>query len=146
MAGLKGFLPSPPKVILAMAMATKAPMTTIHQGIVEGRLKASSTPVTTADQLEIVSGPRTRKRWMRNSKATHEATESAVTRSTSRPKTTVETTSAGISARTTSRMIDAVDCGDCTCGAGATVSLFIILMVFCQFTFWPRRHVRGCVP
>ena len=27
MAGLKGFLPSPPKVILAMAMATKAPMT-----------------------------------------------------------------------------------------------------------------------
>ena len=37
---------------------------------------------------------------------------------------------AGISAITTSRMILAVDCEVCTCGAGATTSLFAIIS-FC---------------
>ena len=43
-----------------MAMATKAPISTIHQGIDAGRLKASNTPVTTADQLPMVEAPRTK--------------------------------------------------------------------------------------
>ena len=43
-----------------MAIATNAPITTIHQGIDAGRLKASSTPVTAADQLVTVTAPRTR--------------------------------------------------------------------------------------
>ena len=109
-----------------MAMATKAPMTTIHQGIDAGRLKASNTPVTTADQLQSVSGPRTTYFWIRNSNATQLTTESAVTHNALQPNTTVETTSAGISAITTSRMIEAVDRSVCTCGAGATISLFAI--------------------
>ena len=130
-----------------MAMATKAPITTIHQGIEAGRLKASSTPVTAADPLETVSGPRTRKRWIRYSNATHAATERATTRSTSMPKTTVETTSAGISATMTSRMIEAVDCADCTCGAGATISLLAIdYPDFFVITSWPPRRVRGSAP
>ena len=113
-----------------MAMATNAPITTIHQGIDAGRLKASSTPVTTADQFPMVSEPPTRNRWIRYSNNTQHATLSAVTRSTSTPNTTIETTSAGISAITTSRMILAVDCEVCTCGAGATTSLFAIIS-FC---------------
>ncbi len=111
-------------------MATKAPMTTIHQGIDAGRLKASRTPVTTADQLPTVGLPPTRKRWIRYSNPTHESTERAVTQSTLHPKTTVETISAGMSAMTTSRMIRPVDCMVCTCGAGATISLLAIVFVF----------------
>ena len=38
----------------------------------------------------------------------------------------IRDSSAGISAITTSRMIRAVDCEVCTCGAGATTSLFAI--------------------
>ena len=48
-AGLKRLFPKPPKDILAIPIATIEPMTTIHIGRLEGRLKASSMPVTTAE-------------------------------------------------------------------------------------------------
>ena len=89
-----------------MAMATKAPITTIHHGIDAGRLKASSTPVTTAERFPTVGAPR--------------STDSAVTPSTLQPKSSAETTSAGSSAITTSRMIFVVDSALWTCGDGAT--------------------------
>ena len=50
-AGLNGLWPKPPKVILATPIATAAPMTIIHHGIFDGKLKANRTPVTTADRL-----------------------------------------------------------------------------------------------
>ena len=57
MAGLKGFLPKPPKAILATPMATRAPMTTIHiMSTVAGTLKANSKPVTTAEPSQMVLG------------------------------------------------------------------------------------------
>lgn len=43
-----------------MAIDTKAPITTIHQGSDAGRLKASRTPVTTADRSLTVQGPLSR--------------------------------------------------------------------------------------
>ena len=57
----------------------------------------------------------------------------AVTRSTSAPKTRAETTSAGIRAITTSRMIREVDCAVCTWGAGDTMSLFAIFESFFNY-------------
>lgn len=103
-----------------MAIATKAPMTTIHHGIDAGRLKASSRPVTTAERFPTVGAPRSMKRWIRYSNATQHATDSAVTLSTLQPKSSAETTSAGNSATITSRMIFVVDSALWTCGDGAT--------------------------
>jgi Na+-translocating ferredoxin:NAD+ oxidoreductase subunit E len=48
-AGLKGLLPKPPKVILPMPMATKAPMMIIHIGKLLGRFMPRSNPVTIAE-------------------------------------------------------------------------------------------------
>ncbi len=95
-------------------MATRAPITTIHHGMVTGRLNASSTPVTAAERLFTVSGPRTRKRWIRYSNATQLVTASAVTQSAFAPNTHTDTASAGSSASNTSRMIERVDCRACT--------------------------------
>lgn len=103
-----------------MAMATKAPITTIHHGIDAGRLKASSTPVTTAERFPTVGAPRSMNRWIRYSNTTQHTTDSAVTPSTLQPKSSAETTSAGSSAITTSRMIFVVDSALWTCGDGAT--------------------------
>jgi len=55
-AGLKGLLPSPPKVIFAIAIETKHPITIIKIGIFDGRLNARSNPVTTADPSVIDTG------------------------------------------------------------------------------------------
>ena len=106
-----------------MPMATKAPMRTIHHGMVAGRLKASSTPVTTADQLPTVVAPRTMNRWIRYSDTTQAHTDSAVMKSTFAPNTTAETTNAGSRAMTTSRMMHAVERSDCTWGEGAMINL-----------------------
>ena len=56
MAGLKGFWPIPPKVILATPMDTSAPMNTTHHGVVLGKFIASKRPVTTADKSPMVLG------------------------------------------------------------------------------------------
>lgn len=48
-AGLNGLQPRPPNDILPTPIATSAPMTIIQTGSVLGRLKPSSTPVTTAE-------------------------------------------------------------------------------------------------
>ena len=47
-AGLKGFCPSPPKVILPTPMAMRAPMIIIHTGKLPGRLNPNRIPVRTA--------------------------------------------------------------------------------------------------
>ena len=52
-AGLNIFLPIPPYTILDKIMAIKQPTSTIHSGIVAGRLKAKSKPVTTADKSQV---------------------------------------------------------------------------------------------
>ena len=56
MAGLAKLRPMPPNSSLTMTMDTKAPTTGIHRGMVEGTLKASSSPVTTADRSWMESG------------------------------------------------------------------------------------------
>ncbi len=53
-AGLKIFLPKPPNAILAMPIATKAPISIIQAGIELGRLKASRMPVIIAEPSRMV--------------------------------------------------------------------------------------------
>ncbi len=48
-AGLKGLFPNPPKLIFPMPIATSAPITTIHQGRLLGKLNARSSPVSIAE-------------------------------------------------------------------------------------------------
>ena len=54
-AGLKILQPRPPKAILAMPMANTAPATTVHHGSDDGRLRASSRPVSAAEVLGSAS-------------------------------------------------------------------------------------------
>ncbi len=44
--------PNPPKLILPMPIATRAPITIIQTGKFEGTLKASNTPVIKAETVE----------------------------------------------------------------------------------------------
>lgn len=55
-AGLKMLQPRPPNAILAMAMANTAPAAVIHHGSDAGRLRASRTPVRSAEQSPSVDG------------------------------------------------------------------------------------------
>ena len=128
-AGLKGLRPRPPKVILATPIATSDPITTIHHGIDDGRLNASSRPVTAAERFDTVHSPWKRNFWIRNSITTQLTTAMADTVSTSTPCTHVDTANAGSIAMSTSRMIERVDCALCTCGDGATKNLFAMIFI-----------------
>ncbi len=57
-AGLKTFLPSPPKSSLARATAMNEPMATTHRGVVGGSRKAKSSPVTMALMSDRVTSRR----------------------------------------------------------------------------------------
>ena len=78
MAGLKMFCPMPPKVILATAMATTAPMNTTHRGQVGGRFMASRIPVTMADRSPVVEAFLRRYLVIAHSSTTQEATLNAI--------------------------------------------------------------------
>ena len=86
-AGLKRLQPSPPKVIFTTPIANKAPITTIHNGMLAGRLNASNKPVRMAEPSVTVGRPsRSRYLPMTHSKNTHDATDTAVTAMAPRPK------------------------------------------------------------
>ena len=50
------FCPIPPNSIFTIMIANTLPMAAIHQGIDDGRLRASNSPVTTALKSPIVTG------------------------------------------------------------------------------------------
>ena len=85
-AGLKRLFPKPPKDILAIPIATIDPMTTIHIGRVEGRLKASSNPVSMAEPLPIVGYSFSKYFWIRYSTMTQESIDERVTMKAPIPK------------------------------------------------------------
>ena len=84
-AGLKGLFPNPPKVIFPIPIATRLPIIIIHQGVFDGRLNASSNPVTTAEQSVILIPVLRIYFCITNSKRTHDVTETAVTITTPMP-------------------------------------------------------------
>ena len=85
-AGLNGLWPKPPKGIFAMPMATSAPITMIQIGRLEGTLKASNKPVTTAEPSLTLGFWCSMKRWMRYSNSTQHPMETAVRTMTGSPK------------------------------------------------------------
>ena len=78
-AGLKRLLPSPPKAILVMPIATNEPIMTIHIGRLEGRLNPSSSPVSMAEPSPMVGFSFSRNFCMRYSTTIHESIEVRVT-------------------------------------------------------------------
>ena len=72
-AGLNKFCPNPPKVIFATPIATNAPITTIHQGKLLGKLNASNKPVNTADKSQMVDFCFNRYLVISHSNSTHAA-------------------------------------------------------------------------
>ena len=85
MAGLNMFCPRPPKDILAMPMATTAPMTTTHQGVLQGRFIASSRPVTSAEEPLNSSGRFIRNFAMSHSRPTQATALTARTSNSDQP-------------------------------------------------------------
>ena len=77
-AGLKMFCPKPPKLIFATPIATKAPMITIHQGKLLGKLNANNRPVNTAERSPIVDFCFNRYYAISHSNSTQAATLIAV--------------------------------------------------------------------
>ncbi len=101
-AGLNGLLPNPPKDIFATPIAKSAPNTIIQIGRLEGKLKASNTPVIIADPSAIVERSFfINKVVITHSKKTQAATDVAVTIKAPNPKKTNDTMKAGISAIST---------------------------------------------
>ena len=85
-----------------------------------------------------VSGPRSRKRCIRYSNTTQQATDVHVTNNTLNPNTHVDTASAGSSAITTSSISRDVVCCPWTCGEGETIKFLSISISFLFFSTEPR--------
>ena len=119
MAGFAKFLPMPPKSALVTITATKSPITSMYSEIVDGTLKARSTPVTAAERSPAVLGS-LKSLHHRYSKPTHAMIETATTMRASRPKKMREAAKAGANAMRTLRMTDCVVSGLTICGAGSS--------------------------
>ena len=115
MAGFAKLRPMPPNSSFTTTMATNEPITAMYSGMVEGRLKASSKPVTTADRSPAVWGV-LRSRHHRYSNSTQAAVVTAVTSSARQPNITNEAISVGTSAITTFSMTFCVVMPSNTCG------------------------------
>ena len=101
-AGLNRLHPKPPKDIFTTPMANSAPRITIHTGKLEGKLKASNTPVMMAEpSLMVVSVRFIRYFPMTHSKNTQEATETNVTMKAPTPKKYNDVRKAGTNATST---------------------------------------------
>ena len=120
-AGLTKLWPSPPNICLATTMAATPPRAACHKGMVAGRLKASSSPVTTADKSPTVWG-RFMTRRLKNSAATQEPTDTAMTAAARHPNSQTEAAAAGIRAMITSSMMLGVSMPQCRWGDDTTVN------------------------
>ena len=85
-AGLKGLLPNPPKLILPTPIANIAPSITSNGDRFDGRLKASSTPVTNADRSGNVLPFFKTNLLIINSVAMHDITDIRVSVNAGMPK------------------------------------------------------------
>ena len=107
MAGFAKFWPMPPKRFFTITMANREPTTAIQIGKVEGRLKASRMPVTTALRSPMVWGF-LQAILNRYSPTTQVITQVAMRISDLMPKITTEATAAGSRAMITSRIREEV--------------------------------------
>ena len=131
MAGFTMFCPKPPKVILQTPIAKIAPITTIHNGKLEGRLNAKISPVTMADPSLTVVWTLKMNFWIRNSTATQATTDVRMTDNAATPKNQSEVAKTGTSAMATPYMLRLTESPEWTWGEGAMVNLFIYLLLLC---------------
>jgi len=136
MAGLKIFIPKPPKTILPMPMATKDPMHPTYQGAVAGRDSPRISPVTPADKSVTLIGFDL-IRVKINSAARQVVTQISNCMAANHLKNQMAAITVGLKAMITSRIITRVVmpilniCGDgATCIAGLDG-----LMSFFKFSF-----------
>ena len=99
-AGLAKLYPRPPNSCLVMTMATNAPTTAIHSGILTGMLSARMMPVTTAERSPAVLGLCSSTSY-RYSNATQAKAVTATSSSARRPKISAEASTQGSRAMTT---------------------------------------------
>lgn len=99
-------------------------MEACHRGIVEGIFSARSRPVTAEERSPIVCSLR-QITLNTNSAATAEITQARITNRLLIPKMMTEATAAGISAISTSSMMERVVRGVYMCGEEVTVKLLI---------------------
>lgn len=125
-AGLKMFLPKPPKDIFPIPMAANAPIAKIHAGRLDGTLKASNTPVMMADPSFIVGSIFNKNLEMKYSNSTQNTMEANVNISALSPNTYNDNKNAGISAISTPYMFFGMLSPLCMCGEGDTINLFSI--------------------
>lgn len=125
-AGLKMFLPKPPKDIFPMPMAANAPIARIHIGRFDGTLNASSTPVMMADPSLIVGSFFNMNLEIKYSNTTQNNMEANVNISASSLNTYSDNKNAGISAISTPYMFFGMLSPLCMCGEGDTINLFSI--------------------
>ncbi len=118
-AGLAKLCPSPPNNCFTTTMEMNAPMVAIHSGKAGGKLKARIRPVTTAEKSPTGSGF-LRTRHHKSSKQTQAATVTPHSSSTRAPKMTVEATSVGSKATTTTSITRRVEFLLSRCGEGET--------------------------
>ena len=133
-AGFAKFFPIPPNSIFTTTIATKQPTIAIQNGNVDGRLKASNIPVTTALQSEMVLGCLVITLY-KYSKMIQEATQTQINMSARKPNSKVAM-AVGISATTTVSIMLEVVTGSFRCGEVTTKSLFFnvihLLLFFSQ--------------
>ena len=103
-AGLKMFLPRPPKIPLITTTATSDPTAHTNQGVAGGRLKANSSPARKADP-SAMRGRRFNARSNEVSNTTQNPMHQAVVMIAFRPKTNHAAMNAGARAALVSYMI-----------------------------------------
>lgn len=101
--------PNPPKLILPMPIATRAPITIIQTGKFEGTLKASNTPVIKAEPSKIGRLLLEKKLLNYIFKKRQATTEVRVTMIAPMPKNSTEQMKAGMSAISTPYMFFSIE-------------------------------------
>ena len=128
-AGFTKFCPIPPKNCFTTTIATNAPMGIIQKGIVEGKLNASNSPVTTAlKSFNVLL--RFSIFLVMYSNRTQETTLMTVTAKARGPKSQTDAAKAGTRAIITSLIIDCEVSPDLIWGDAATVGFTFCIRAF----------------
>ena len=145
-AGLRKFLPIPPKSCFTTTIATNAPTTGISGDTPEGRFMASRSPVTAAERSETVLFL-LRSFCTPHSKNTQATIEIATTAAARPPNMMIPQAVAGNRAISTSSIIFCVVTPFLMWGEGETVSrpsVFIPLSVLVILSFIAMSFPRNC--
>lgn len=143
-AGFAKLVPMPPNSCFATTMAAKQPTTAVHSGILAGRLHASITPVTSAEQSFTADG-RFASRQNNASNTTQLTAHTATTSHARAPNIMPEATTTGMSAMSTWIISPCVELPSWICGEADTKNFsrsisFACLSLHCLCKAHRLRH------